>query len=327
MNKFFHFFLNNQIMDYSMCIIFIINIFSFMYLDNKYEKNFSRQYSKEENRDKLRTFKIITLLIEIIVLLVCFINKLGYLMLIVCFFVFPTISLINAIINVFNKKTTDFSYEKKYMYAMAALIFILFFSNEITQNYIQIFSNISHLYKEILIIIYLIAKIGLYAFLISLNILILISNINEILLENNKKMLSLYLKKTNQKYFFLYYDFILYKKYNNNFTLIIDGFIFAIHILPALLLNAIIIVILIMINYFKSIFYKIIKIIENENNWNQVIKRITNVSVILSLVCVFILIVAHDNIFSNKLKEIYSFISSVVLIPLIYDSIKSKQEL
>lgn len=327
MNKYLSFFLTNSFLDLSISIIFILNVIILMYLDNKYDKNDSNKNNEDnekDNKDGLYKFKITTLLIAIIIMSIYIINKFSNLILTICFFIVPTISLIKTIFNIYKNKTSNFSFENKYMHTMSTIIYILFFSSIITEEYIKIFANIPHIYKEILIMLYLIIKIGLYAFLISFNILILISIINEFLLLKNKKIISSYLKNKNKDFYFIYYNFILYKKYNSQFTLVMDKIIFIILIIPSIILNTFIIIILKTIKHIKKILYKIIKNLENEKKWNKIIKKITNISLIISLVCVYILTVVLKNYFSFEIKETFSFISSVILIPLIYDSIKNK---
>jgi len=78
----------------------------------------------------------------------------------------------------------------------------------------------------------------------------------------------------------------------------------------------------------KSIKIKLNKLLEfitkNINNKNMIVKKATNISIIISLVIVYIITITDSHLFSNNISQIYNFISTVILIPFIYDSIKSK---
>ena len=65
-------------------------------------------------------------------------------------------------------------------------------------------------------------------------------------------------------------------------------------------------------------------ITKNINNKNIIIKKATNISIIISLVIVYIITITDSHLFSDNISQIYNFISTVILIPFIYDSIKSK---
>lgn len=324
MNKYLYILLHHPIWDLSITIIFILNAIILTYLDNKNEKNNSKEIITNNQEDKIYQFKITILLLAILIILIYFANQLGYIMIIVCFFIAPTISLIKSIINIYINKQSNYSLENKYIYLMSTLIYILFFSSTMITGYIQILNSIPHIYKEILLIIFLIFKISLFTFLLVINIFIFISNTNEILLLKINKKLSTFFINTKKQVTPIYYDFILYKKYKTKKVLTIDKLLFILQIIPAIILNSILFIIIFVINYIKSLIYKILSKLEDENKWNNIIKKTTNISFIISILCVYILTITLKEKFLIEIKEIYAFIASVILIPLIYDSIKNK---
>lgn len=324
MNKYLFILLHHPFWDISITIIFILNVIFLTYLDNKNEKNDSKTLTTNNTEDKIYQFKITIFLLAILIILIYFANQFKNFMIILCFFIVPTISLIKSIINIYINKSSNYSLENKYIQVMSTLIYILFFSSTIINEYIQILNNIPHIYKEILLIIFLILKIGLFTFLLVINIFIFISNTNEILLLKKYKKLSTFFISTKKQFNPIYYDFILYKKYKTKKTLIIDKLLFILQIIPAIILNFILLIIIFFINSIKPIIYKLLSKLEDENKWNNIIKKTTNISIIISILCVYVLTITLKEKFSIEIKEIYAFFASVILIPLIYDSIKEK---
>ena len=68
-----------------------------------------------------------------------------------------------------------------------------------------------------------------------------------------------------------------------------------------------------------------IKSINYFNNSSKVIRKTIKISTIISLIIVYIIITYNNNIFSTNTKDIFTLLSTVILIPLIYDSIKSNK--
>lgn len=69
--------------------------------------------------------------------------------------------------------------------------------------------------------------------------------------------------------------------------------------------------------------YIINKFAEYKKSRNLITKRITYISIIISLSLSYIIVILHDKLFLNMTKDIFSYFSTVILIPLIYDSIKN----
>lgn len=181
-----------------------------------------------------------------------------------------------------------------------------------TPLYFTSLATIEHTIKEILLIIYLILKIVLFTFLFTINFFILLSNITYKLKKNSKLHV-----KENQYFTLISYDFPIFRKYKNQLTKILDNIIFFILCPFTLVINTICIIFLKIIKIIKS---KLTKLLEftakNINNKNIIVKKATNISIIITI--------TDSHLFSNNISQIYNFISTVILIPFIYDSIKSK---
>ena len=67
------------------------------------------------------------------------------------------------------------------------------------------------------------------------------------------------------------------------------------------------------------------KAINYFNNSSKVIRKTIKISTIISLIIIYIIITYNNNIFSTNTKDIFTLLSTVILIPLIYDSIKSNK--
>ena len=232
--------------------------------------------------------------------------------------------LIKSVSNIYSNKN-DFTLDTKYINVTSTIIFIIFFSGYVTPVYLDTFANIPHMYKEILLILYLIIKIILFAFLTSTNIFVLISNINTTLKQKISKSISDYFIYKEKDFTFINYDFYLYRKYNNKLTKIIDIIIFSILSIPTILLNLIIIICLNAIKIIKNKLFNLFKQLENKDKWNLIIKKSTNISIIIAFIIVYIIMVLFKEQFFPQIIDIFTFLSTVILLPLIYDSIKSNK--
>ena len=65
-------------------------------------------------------------------------------------------------------------------------------------------------------------------------------------------------------------------------------------------------------------------VLENINHWNIKLRKWLNIFIIISIIFIHIIVTYQKSIFSEEIKTTYSFISIVILFPLVYDSIKSK---
>ena len=134
-----------------------------------------------------------------------------------------------------------------------------------------------------------------------------------------------YFSYKEKDFTFINYDFYLYRKYNNKLTKIIDIIIFSILSIPTILLNLIIIICLNAIKIIKNKLFNLFKQLENKDKWNLIIKKSTNISIIIAFIIVYIIMVLFKEQFFPQIIDIFTFLSTVILLPLIYDSIKSNK--
>ena len=313
------FFLYNHIFEIIVGIPFIANFLFIEYLDNLQTKI---KLHEKENFDKIHQYKVTILFLVTIFVMAYIVFKFKNLILTIIIFVLPLFTLIKSILNIYNNKN-DFTLDTKYINVTSTIIYIIFFSGYVTPVYLETFANIPHIYKEILLILYLIIKIILFVFLTSTNIFVLISNINTFLKQKNSKSISDYFIYKENDFSFINYDFSLYRKYNSKFTKTIDIIIFSLLSVPTIILNIIIISYFYTIKIIKIKLFSFFKKLENEEKWNLIIKKLTNISIIIAFIIVYIIMVLFENNFYQQVIDIYTFLSTVILLPLIYDSIKS----
>lgn len=316
-----NFFLYNHIFELIVGIPFIANFLFIEYLDNMKTK---AKVQAKEKFDKIRHYKVTILFLTSILATIYIVSNFKNIILTILIFILPLFTLIKSVSNVYSNKN-DFTLDTKYINITSTIIFIIFFSGYVTPIYLDAFANIPHMYKEILLILYLIIKIILFVFLTSTNIFVLISNINTTLKQKISKSISDYFIYKEKNFTFINYDFYLYRKYNNKLTKIIDIIIFSILSIPTIILNLIIIICLNAIKIIKNKLFNLFKQLENKDKWNLIIKRSTNISIIIAFIIVYIIMVLFKEQFFPQIIDIFTFLSTVILLPLIYDSIKSNK--
>ena len=316
-----NFFLYNHIFELIVGIPFIANFLFIEYLDNMQTKT---KVQAKEKFDKIRHYKVTILFLVSILATIYIVSNFKNIILTILIFILPLFTLIKSVSNIYSNKN-DFTLDTKYINVTSTIIFIIFFSGYVTPVYLDIFANIPHMYKEILLILYLIIKIILFAFLTSTNIFVLISNINTTLKQKISKSISDYFIYKEKDFTFINYDFYLYRKYNNKLTKIIDIIIFFILSIPTITLNLIIIICLNAIKIIKNKLFNLFKQLENKDKWNLIIKKSTNISIIIAFIIVYIIMVLFKEQFFPQIIDIFTFLSTVILLPLIYDSIKSNK--
>ena len=243
-----NFFLYNHIFELIVGIPFIANFLFIEYLDNMQTKT---KVQAKEKFDKIRHYKVTILFLASILATIYIVSNFKNIILTILIFILPLFTLIKSVSNIYSNKN-DFTLDTKYINVTSTIIFIIFFSGYVTPVYLDTFANIPHMYKEILLILYLIIKIILFVFLTSTNIFVLISNINTTLKQKISKSISDYFIYKEKDFTFINYDFYLYRKYNNKLTKIIDIIIFSILSIPTILLNLIIIICLNAIKIIKN---------------------------------------------------------------------------
>ena len=313
-----NFFLYNHIFELIVGIPFIANFLFIEYLDHIQTKTKIQEKGKF---DKIHQYKVTILFLASILATIYIVSNFKNITLTILIFILPLLTLIKSVSNIYSNKN-DFTLDTKYINVTSTIIFIIFFSGYVTPVYLDTFANIPHMYKEILLILYLIIKIILFAFLTSTNIFVLISNINTTLKQKISKSISDYFIYKEKDFTFINYDFYLYRKYNNKLTKII---IFSILSIPTILLNLIIIICLNAIKIIKNKLFNLFKQLENKDKWNLIIKKSTNISIIIAFIIVYIIMVLFKEQFFPQIIDIFTFLSTVILLPLIYDSIKSNK--
>ena len=316
-----NFFLYNHIFELIVGIPFIANFLFIEYLDNMQTKT---KVQAKEKFDKIRHYKVTILFLASILATIYIVSNFKNIILTILIFILPLFTLIKSVSNIYSNKN-DFTLDTKYINVTSTIIFIIFFSGHVTPVYLDIFANIPHMHKEILLILYLIIKIILFVFLTSTNIFVLISNINTTLKQKISKSISDYFIYKEKDFTFINYDFYLYRKYNNKLTKIIDIIIFSILSIPTITLNLIIIICLNAIKIIKNKLFNLFKQLENKDKWNLIIKKSTNISIIIAFIIVYIIMVLFKEQFFPQIIDIFTFLSTVILLPLIYDSIKSNK--
>lgn len=316
-----NFFLYNHIFELIVEILFIANFLFIEYLDNMQTKT---KVQAKEKFDKIRHYKVTILFLTSILATIYIVFNFKNIILTILIFILPLFTLIKSVSNIYSNKN-DFTLDTKYINVTSTIIFIIFFSGYVTPVYLDIFANIPHMHKEILLILYLIIKIILFVFLTSTNIFVLISNINTTLKQKISKSISDYFIYKEKDFTFINYDFYLYRKYNNKLTKIIDIIIFSILSIPTITLNLIIIICLNAIKIIKNKLFNLFKQLENKDKWNLIIKKSTNISIIIAFIIVYIIMVLFKEQFFPQIIDIFTFLSTVILLPLIYDSIKSNK--
>lgn len=316
-----NFFLYNHIFELIVGIPFIANFLFIEYLDHIQTKT---KIQAKGKFDKIHQYKVTILFLASILATIYIVSNFKNITLTILIFILPLFTLIKSVSNIYSNKN-DFTLDTKYINVTSTIIFIVFFSGYVTPVYLDTFANIPHMYKEILLILYLIIKIILFAFLTSTNIFVLISNINTTLKQKISKSISDYFIYKEKDFTFINYDFYLYRKYNNKLTKIIDIIIFSILSIPTILLNLIIIIYLNAIKIIKNKLFNLFKQLENKDKWNLIIKKSTNISIIIAFIIVYIIMVLFKEQFFPQIIDIFTFLSTVILLPLIYDSIKSNK--
>lgn len=316
-----NFFLYNHIFELIVGIPFIANFLFIEYLDHIQTKT---KIQAKGKFDKIHQYKVTILFLASILATIYIVSNFKNITLTILIFILPLFTLIKSVSNIYSNKN-DFTLDTKYINVTSTIIFIIFFSGYVTPVYLDTFANIPHMYKEILLILYLIIKIILFAFLTSTNIFVLISNINTTLKQKISKSISDYFIYKEKDFTFINYDFYLYRKYNNKLTKIIDTIIFSILSIPTILLNLVIIICLNAIKIIKNKLFNLFKQLENKDKWNLIIKKSTNISIIIAFIIVYIIMVLFKEQFFPQIIDIFTFLSTVILLPLIYDSIKSNK--
>ena len=316
------FILYSSIFEILLAIPFIINVLTISILECKSSTEFNKTIKNDTDiTTKIKLTIQFLILAFTTILMVIFFSQyiLTFLLLFIMF-----ISLIKSIVNIYTNENT-YTLDNKYYNVFATIIFIVFLAPRTIPLYTAAFQHTTIFTKNILLILFINIKLILFVFLLLINISVLISNITELLTDKQKKFLSKFLSLNCKSCNTIQYNFALYKKKTNKKYLIIDTIIYIFLTPLTLVLNSLLALSLKLFFNFKSIVKFIVtKAIEYTKNKNLLTRRITYISIIISLSISYIIIVTNDKLFIETTQKLFDYFSTVILIPLIYDSIKNK---
>lgn len=315
------FILYNPIFEILLSILFVLNVLTIFILDYRQTTDINKKI--KNNEDKIYKIKITIIFIVLTLMAILVVKFFSQYILTIVLLIALFVSLIKSISTIY-KNDNNFSLDNKYYNTFATIIFIMFFASHVIPIYMNAFEYVNHFIKELLLILFINLKLILFVFLLLINISVLISNVTEILTKKQKKFFTKILSIKSRSYKLIQYDFLLYKKKMNNKYLIIDSIIYTVLAPITILLNVLLVIIIKLILIFLNIIkYIINKFAEYKKSRNLITKKITYISIIISLSLSYIIVILHDKLFLNMTKDIFSYFSTVILIPLIYDSIKN----
>ena len=321
-----HFILNSNIFDTLISIFLIINTITTIIVSFSEFKKDIKSTKNDNKLTKLEWFKLIVNIIYIIIFAVIFIivanrYKITSYITLLYYLSFIWISLKLA-----KKNLIDLTTENKMSYIQTTILFTIFFSNKATDIYINSFSMIPHTAKEYLLIFFLIFKLIFFIYCIIINFSIFISNLS-IIFKKQLKSIKKILIEIENKYFELkLYNFYFSRNNDNKIFFIIDIIIYILSCPFIMILYFIFALVILFINLLiRRILALYTKTINYFNNSSKVIRKTIKISTIISLIIIYIIITYNNNIFSTNTKDIFTLLSTVILIPLIYDSIKSNK--
>lgn len=220
---------------------------------------------------------------------------------------------------------TDFfnsDLDNKYKCVLCSYILIIFFISDTYSIYKDSFGYLSHLGKEILLIIYIVLKIITYIYFVILNGSIFLSLLNTSKLFRSFSKLVFVVSK----YAKVIIQFI--NKARNKIVLnttsfkksIIYFLFFPIYLIFIFILNILIKIFFHLINIITTVIDWLMKYVKKSR---YVIWMIIKIALICSLVTTYFIII-NEPIFSDKVINVYNFLSTVILIPLLLSSFDRK---
>lgn len=317
MENYLHILIYNNFIDYFIYFLVIINIIFINIIDfinekKNYKKTFKRKYNTIEKSEII--YGIISILLFIIIFAVFsndVMKALAFMFLIIT-------QITKSIVNSLLSKNIN-SYKMKFSNTSGSLFYIIFFSSFTVKVFINQVKDLSIYDQNILLAFYLTIKIFLATFVIAANTIIFLSNYSELFTKKKTK-------KAKEQFIIKLYDYNLFQKYNNCFTYLIDSLIYIFVFTPILIINSILEFIYKKTTSFKNYKLKIIDYLRNQSNYSLIFKKIVLLSIFVSLALVNIFLIVSPILNKNAFKDIYSFISTVILIPIVYDLIKTKEK-
>lgn len=286
----------------------------------KKNKNEVKTEDKNNLKNKILKQKIVIiflwLAISVITIIYFFIKNFGLRITVGIFEIITIITAIFFSIKNIIKNNNRFTLENNIVYTTASLSYIAI-SSSMTYSYIKIFQNIKHIYKELLLIFYLNLRVVLFTLFFIINLIIILKNIVIVLnkyniLEKLKKIIKF------DTYTIYFYNYLLT---NDRSKIVIADSIIAFLIAPfGLILSLLVIIPKYLLNKTIILLHNLIK------NFGKVKKTFFNIikaSVIISLILTYIIITFNNFFISEKLKDVYNLIATVILIPIVFDSLNS----
>ena len=321
-----YFILNNNLFDTIIAFFLIINTITTLII---FTSEFKKDIKKDKDNKKLtklESFKLITIITYIIIFLIFSIilaNKYKITSYITLLYYF---SFIWIPLKLSKKNLVDLTTENKMSYIQTTILFTIFFSSKVTEIYTNSLSNIPHTAKEYLLIFYLIIKLLFFIYCLIINFSIFISNLSIIFNKQVKYIKQEFIKFENKYFELKLYNFYFSKNKQNKIFFVTD---IIIYILSCPFIIILYFFFALIVLSFKFLIRKTLnlyeRIINYFNNSSKIIRKTIKVSTIISLTIVYIIITYNNNIFSNNTKDIFTLLSTIILIPLIYDSIKSNK--
>ena len=316
------FILFSKFFDMTISILIIFNIISTFIISTK---NFKTKLIKNNDKySKLEIFKLAIIIIYIIIItiiLMMLANKYkvdSYLTLLYY------LSFIFVSKKLYKKNLTDLTTENKISYIQTTFLFLLFFSNNASHIYLNTPISFSHTIKEYLLLSFLSIKIIFFVFCLIINLSIFVSNISVLFDKYLKIIKTIFNKLINQTFELPFYNFYLSNRFSQK-LFIFDIIIYIIICPFSIIIYLIFALIILFIRFILRNLLKLGNKLTNYfNNSSKIISKALKIAIIISLIIVYIIATYNPNIISHTTKEIYNLFVTVILIPLIYDSIKSK---
>ena len=209
--------------------------------------------------------------------------------------------------------------ENKYSCVVCSLILINFFTYNNYDIYLHSFQNVSHSWKEVLLITFIVLKIISYVYFIILNISIFFSFFKFSKLLTRLSMLISKLLNLTRKIVSSLSDF--QKKISSDiFSLksaIIYFLFYPIFIIITVIINLLLMIVIYLTKGIVSLFNICDKYTKQSKFFVWIIVKI---SLIFSLVFTYFVIISSP-LFSEKVINAYNYLSTVILIPILLDSL------
>lgn len=318
------FILHNESFNIIISVLLFLNIiFTFILSIGDLKKDLNKNNKKDE-LSKIQMFKFIVIIIYILFFAIILMkittiyNIYSYLKLIYYF------SFALATIRIFNKSIKDLTSENKMIYLMTTALFSILFSSNASQLYLSLLVNIKNSIKEYLLLMFLSIKILFFIFCVIINLSILASNFTILFNKTFKKGKELFNKFLNKEFELRLYDFYLSSKYSKK-LFALDIIIFIILCPFQLVIYFILAFIVFFIRFLLKKLLDFGNMLSNYfDNSQKIISKALKISIIFSLLTVYVVATYNPKIICNNTKDVYNLLVTVILIPIVYDSIKSK---